>query len=153
MGFFNKQRTDGRTYDGQGEERKGFIDRISFNGEAEDIVWKFPYDNLSIGTQLIVNHSQEAIFLRGGAVCDIFGEGTHTLSTNNIPVLQKLINLPLEAELLLQQKSISSAKPYVVISNSEQSTLFLYATRFTVSPFPYELSVNTVSESWTLQCY
>ena len=23
MGFFNKQRTDGRTYDGQGEERKG----------------------------------------------------------------------------------------------------------------------------------
>lgn len=94
MGFFNKQRTDGRTYDGQGEERKGFIDRISFNGEAEDIVWKFPYDNLSIGTQLIVNHSQEAIFLRGGAVCDIFGEGTHTLSTNNIPVLQKLINLP-----------------------------------------------------------
>ena len=29
MGFFNKQRTDGRTYDGQGEERKGFIDRIS----------------------------------------------------------------------------------------------------------------------------
>ena len=44
MGFFNKQRTDGRTYDGQGEERKGFIDRISFNGEAEDIVWKFPYD-------------------------------------------------------------------------------------------------------------
>lgn len=153
MGFFNKQRTDGRTYDGQGEERKGFIDRISFNGEAEDIVWKFPYDNLSIGTQLIVNHSQEAIFLRGGAVCDIFGEGTHTLSTNNIPVLQKLIIYPLEAELLLQQKSISSAKPYVVISNSEQSTLFLYATRFTVSPFPYELSVNTVSESWTLQCY
>lgn len=43
---------------------------------------------------MIVNHSQEAIFLRGGAVCDIFGEGTHTLSTNNIPVLQKLINLP-----------------------------------------------------------
>lgn len=74
MGFFNKQRTDGRTYDGQGEERKGFIDRISFNGEAEDIVWKFPYDNLSIGTQLIVNHSQEAIFLRGGAVCDILAK-------------------------------------------------------------------------------
>ena len=153
MGFFNKQRTAGRTYDGQGEERKGFIDRISFNGEAEDIVWKFPYDNLSIGTQLIVNHSQEAIFLRGGAVCDIFGEGTHTLSTNNIPVLQKLINLPFGGRTPFTAEVYFVSKTVRRNLNSEQSTLFLYAPRFTVSPFPYELSVNTVSESWTLQCY
>ncbi|MDE6518571.1 MAG: SPFH domain-containing protein, partial [Acetatifactor sp.] len=43
---------------------------------------------------LIVNQSQEAVFLRGGEIADIFGPGTKTLSTNNIPVLQKLINLP-----------------------------------------------------------
>lgn len=94
MGIFNKERTDGQTYDGQGEERNGIIDIIKYNGESEDLVWKFPYDNLSVGAQLVVNQSQEAIFYKGGAVCDIFGPGTHTLSANNIPILQKLINLP-----------------------------------------------------------
>ena len=94
MGIFNRTRTDGVTYDGQGEERKGLIDRIKYNGEEDELVWKFPYENLSIGAQLIVNQSQEAIFLKGGATCDIFGPGTHTLSVNNIPILQKLINLP-----------------------------------------------------------
>ena len=66
MGFFNKVRTDGATYDGQGEERRGLIDIIQYNGEADDLVWKFPYNNLSIGAQLIVNKSQEAIFVKGG---------------------------------------------------------------------------------------
>ena len=28
MGFFNKKRTDGATYDGQGEVRRGFIDVV-----------------------------------------------------------------------------------------------------------------------------
>ena len=94
MGIFKKERTDGATYDGQGEERKGFIDRIKYNGEADELVWKFPFENLSIGAQLIVNQSQEAIFYKGGAACDVFGPGTHTLSANNIPILQKLVNLP-----------------------------------------------------------
>lgn len=94
MGFFNKLRTDGATYDGQGEERRGFIDVIQYNGDPDDLVWKFPYNNLSIGAQLIVNKSQEAIFVKGGAVCDVFGEGTHTLSSKNLPLLDKIINLP-----------------------------------------------------------
>lgn len=94
MGLFNKQRTDGVTYDGQGAERKGFIDRIKYNGEEDELVWKSPYENLSIGAQLIVNQSQEAVFVKGGAIADIFGAGTHTLSANNIPVLQRLINIP-----------------------------------------------------------
>lgn len=94
MRFFNKTRTDGATYDGQGEERRGLIDVIQYNGAANDLVWKFPYNNLSTGAQLIVNKSQEAIFVKGGAVCDVFGEGTHTLSSRNLPLLDKIINLP-----------------------------------------------------------
>lgn len=94
MGLFNKQRTDGATYDGQGAERKGIIDRIKYEGLPDDLVWKFPHDNISVGAQLIVNQSQEAIFVSGGRVADIFGPGTTTLSTNNIPILQKLINFP-----------------------------------------------------------
>lgn len=94
MGLFNKNRTDGRTFDGTDNSRKGVIDRIKYDGPANQLIWKFPYDNLTIGAQLIVNESQEAIFYKGGKALDSFGPGTHTISTANIPLLQKLINLP-----------------------------------------------------------
>lgn len=94
MGLFNFKRTDGATFDGQDNDRRGFIDVIQFNGEPNDLVWKFPYNNISTASQLVVNQSQEAIFLKGGEIADIFGPGTKTLSANNIPILQKLINLP-----------------------------------------------------------
>ena len=94
MGFFNKLRSDGETFDGQGNERHGLVDVIQYNGAPDELVWKFPYNNLSTGAQLIVNKSQEAIFVKGGAVCDVFGEGTHTVSAKNLPLLEKIINLP-----------------------------------------------------------
>ncbi|SHE39087.1 Membrane protease subunit, stomatin/prohibitin family, contains C-terminal Zn-ribbon domain [Mariniphaga anaerophila] len=94
MGLFNRNRTDGRTFDGTDNSRKGVIDRIKYDGPEDELVWKFPYDNLTIGAQLIVNESQEAIFYKGGKALDSFGPGTHTISTANIPLLQKLINLP-----------------------------------------------------------
>jgi membrane protease subunit (stomatin/prohibitin family) len=47
-----------------------------------------------MGAQLIVNESQEALFFKGGKALDVFGPGTHTLSSSNVPILQKLINLP-----------------------------------------------------------
>ena len=94
MGFFNSLRSDGETFDGQGNERRGLVDIVQYNGASDELVWKFPYNNLSTGTQLIVNKSQEAIFVKGGTVCDIFGEGTHTISSRNLPILEKIINLP-----------------------------------------------------------
>lgn len=58
------------------------------------LVWKFPNEELKLGSQLIVNQSQEAIFVKGGKALDIFEAGTHTLTTGNLPFLNKLINLP-----------------------------------------------------------
>ena len=57
-------------------------------------VWKFPYNNIVTGARLIVNQSQEAIFVSGGQIADVFGPGTHTLSTGNLPILSRLINIP-----------------------------------------------------------
>ena len=94
MGLFNKQRTDGATYDGQGEERRGLVDVIQYNGEADDLVWKFPYNNITTGARLVVNESQQALFVKGGVVCDLIGAGTHTLSAGNLPILGKIVNLP-----------------------------------------------------------
>lgn len=71
------------------------LDRIKFDSPTDDIlVWKHPGEELRLGSQLIVNQSQEALFVKGGQALDVFGPGTHTLSTGNIPLLSKLVNLP-----------------------------------------------------------
>ena len=71
------------------------IDRIKFDAPSDNIlVWKFPSEELKLGSQLIVNQSQEALFLKGGQVCDLFGPGTYTLTSGNLPLLNKLVNLP-----------------------------------------------------------
>lgn len=96
MGIINKLfgASGGNTYDGQGEERSGGIDVIQYNSDKSNYVWKFPYNNIMTGARLIVNQSQEAIFVAGGQVADVFGPGTHTLSTGNLPILSRLINIP-----------------------------------------------------------
>lgn len=60
----------------------------------EELVYKFPFNNISLGSVLTVNESQEALFFKSGVLCDTFGAGRHTLSTANLPVLNKLVNLP-----------------------------------------------------------
>ena len=70
------------------------VDRIKYDGPPDVLVWKYPKDNITLGAQLIVNESQEALFFRGGQALDLFPPGTYTLSTNNLPILQKLVDLP-----------------------------------------------------------
>ena len=70
------------------------IDRIKYDGPPDVLVWKYPKDNITLGAQLIVHESQEALFFKGGQALDLFPPGTYTLATNNLPVLQKLVNLP-----------------------------------------------------------
>ncbi|MCI8338761.1 MAG: hypothetical protein HFH62_08825 [Lachnospiraceae bacterium] len=73
------------------------IDRIKYDGLGVDSKWliyKYPSENFVLGSQLIVNQGQEVLFFKGGEALDLFGAGTHTLSTGNLPVLNKIINLP-----------------------------------------------------------
>lgn len=67
---------------------------ISYNGNADVFAWKYPNSELGTWSQLIVNESQEAILVKGGKICDVFQAGRHTLSTQNIPILSNLVNLP-----------------------------------------------------------
>ncbi len=45
------------------------------------------------GSQLIVQESQVAVFYRDGKMCDQFGPGRYTLSTNNLPILRGLAKI------------------------------------------------------------
>jgi membrane protease subunit (stomatin/prohibitin family) len=89
------------------------IDLVKWDGSSSLLAWKFPSNELSTATQLVVNESQEAFLVRGGVYEGPFGGGRHTLSTENIPVLRSLIGLPFggqspfTAEVWFVNKSIN----------------------------------------------
>ena len=73
------------------------IDRIKYDGYQVGSPWliyKCPSEEFVLGSQLIVNQGQEALFLKGGKALDLFEAGTHTLQTGNLPLLNKLVKLP-----------------------------------------------------------
>lgn len=70
------------------------VDVLKFNSDASVFAWKYPNSELATWTQLIVNESQEAVLVKNGQMTDVFGPGKYVLSTDNIPVLQGIINLP-----------------------------------------------------------
>jgi membrane protease subunit (stomatin/prohibitin family) len=70
------------------------IDVVKVVSSDNDFVIKFPSEDLRLGTQVVVNTSQTAFFVKGGEIFDQFESGTHTIKSENIPLLNKLINLP-----------------------------------------------------------
>ena len=70
------------------------IDIVKYEQQEGVIVHKFPSCDLRWGSQLVVYPGQVAFFVKGGKVCDKFTSGTYTLKSGNIPLLNKLINIP-----------------------------------------------------------
>ena len=68
------------------------VEVVKYNGKTNVMAWKYPSEELGTWTQVIVNETQE--FVKEGKVLDILGPGRHTLSTENIPLLSKIVNLP-----------------------------------------------------------
>ena len=71
-----------------------FFEVIKKKKDDQNIVWRYPKRNFNTGSKLIVDESQEALFYSTGKALDLFGPGKYTLSTNNIPIIRGLLNLP-----------------------------------------------------------
>lgn len=83
MAFWNKS----------GAQKRPVIEVIKYDGPGDILVWKFPNEDFNTKTQLIVGHSQEAVFVKGGQVLGRFIPGTYTLETGNYPFLRGLVGL------------------------------------------------------------
>lgn len=115
------------------------IDRIKYDGPEGQVPWlayKVPSEELVMGSQLIVNKSQEAIFFKGGNALDVFGPGTHTLATANLPFLNKLVNLPFGG------KTPFTAEVYFINKASKLDLPWGTTDRFPVTEPRYGIIVN-----------
>ena len=75
--------------------KKQFIDVIQWTEDADGVLaWRFPMADMEIqtGAVLVVRESQLAMFVNEGQVADVFGPGTHRLSTQTLPLLTNLKN-------------------------------------------------------------
>lgn len=70
------------------------IDVVKYEQQDGVLAHRYSSSELRWGTQLVVYPGQEAVFVKGGAVCDKFTAGTYTLKSNNIPLLYKVAALP-----------------------------------------------------------
>lgn len=74
------------------------VNVIKWEADTNELVHKFPIEDLSVGSQLVVYPSQTAFFAKGGKIYDEFICGTYTIKSENIPLLNKVFNLPFGGE-------------------------------------------------------
>ncbi len=86
------------------------------NARADDIVWKYPSEDITWGAQLVVQEFQMAVFFRDGKAYDVFGPGRHTLTTLNLPLLTSLLtrlvglNKPFKAAVIFISTKVFNGK-------------------------------------------
>ena len=64
--------------------KKQFIDVIQWTEESDGtLAWRYPMQDMEIqnGAVLVVRESQMALFVNEGKAADVFGPGTHKLTT------------------------------------------------------------------------
>lgn len=133
---------------------------------GDEIVHRWPESgpgNIHLGSQLTVRESQVAVFFRDGKALDVFQPGRYTLETNNLPLLDRLINLPFggttpfQAEVyFVNMKTFTDLKwgtpEPIVFRDTELHTVRLRAYgSYTMRVAAPETLVNTVVG--TEHCY
>ena len=69
------------------------IDIIKYEGGNNVLVWKHPKEDFNTSAQLIVHESQEAFIFRDGQMIGPYSAGKHTIETENISGVRRLVGL------------------------------------------------------------
>ena len=92
-----------------GKLKGEFVDIIEWlNDDREILAYRFErYGNeIKNGAQLVVREGQVAVFIHEGQLADVYKPGTHTLETQNMPLLSTLMgwkygfSSPFKAEVI-----------------------------------------------------
>jgi membrane protease subunit (stomatin/prohibitin family) len=104
------------------------------NAGPDAIVWRCPTEEITWGSQLVVQEFQMAMFFRDGKAYDVFGPGRHTLTTLNLPLLSGLLtrlagfggNKPFKASVIFISTKIFAGKWGTKAQTTELAPLQTY---------------------------
>lgn len=86
MAIFKKNPNESAYVGGQ----KHWVDVIKNSGRGELMIWRQPEEDFNTNSTLIVMPGEQAIFIKGGTVEQVFENGTYQLSTENYPFISRL---------------------------------------------------------------
>lgn len=89
MGLFNNRNANEDAYVGG---KKHWVDVIKDTGPEDLLIWRQPEEDFNTNSTLIVMPGEEAIFVKGGNIEQVFTNGTYKLSTQNYPFISRLRN-------------------------------------------------------------
>ena len=72
--------------------KKHWADVIKNSGSGDLLIWRQPEEDFNTSSTLIVMPGEEAIFIKGGVIEQVFDNGTYKLSTENYPFISRLRN-------------------------------------------------------------
>lgn len=88
MSLFNRNPNEAAYVGG----KKHWTDVIKNSGPGELLIWRQPEEDFNTNSTLIVMPGEEAIFIKGGTIEQVFEKGTYKLSTENYPFISRLRN-------------------------------------------------------------
>jgi membrane protease subunit (stomatin/prohibitin family) len=88
MGLFSKNANESAYVGG----KKHWADVIKNSGDGNFLIWRQPEEDFNTNSTLIVMPGEEAIFIKGGVIEQIFDNGTYKLSSENYPFISRLRN-------------------------------------------------------------
>lgn len=89
MGLFNNKNPNESAYVGG---KKHWVDVIKNSGEGNLLIWRQPEEDFNTNSTLIVMPGEEAVFVKGGIIEQVFTNGTYKLDTQNYPIVSRLRN-------------------------------------------------------------
>lgn len=78
-----------------GKQKAPILEVIDSSQSNGVLVWQHPAQDFNTQSVLVVDESQVALLYKNGQIADVFDEaGRYVLSTQNIPLLRKIIQIP-----------------------------------------------------------
>lgn len=72
--------------------KKHWADVIKNSGTGDLLIWRQPEEDFNTNSTLIVMPGEQAVFVNGGTVEQVFENGTYKLTTANYPFISRLRN-------------------------------------------------------------
>lgn len=88
MALFNRNPNEDAYIGG----KKHWTDVIKNSGPGDLLIWRQPEEDFNTNSTLIVMPGEEALFIKGGTIEQVFDNGTYKLSTDNYPFISRLRN-------------------------------------------------------------